>query len=290
MVGAILVAIVSRCRRFGKIYKILYLYNQEAKVAISKKDLKDLKRAKELLDNPSLVARLTDALGSPIEKGFELLPAKWSDIVNLAAKESLTKALEITVKTIGDKPKVPSSNKIHKTLVMLTGGAGGFFGLPALTVELPVSTMIILRSISDIARSEGENIKKIESKMSCLGVFALGGKSEKDNATESGYYAVRLILSRQIPEVIKNITAKSTTEGIAPAIARYISSIASRFAINISEKVAAQAVPILGAAGGALINMIFIDHFQDMARGHFIVRRLDRKYGSDVVQREYKKI
>ncbi|MBW2614674.1 MAG: EcsC family protein, partial [Deltaproteobacteria bacterium] len=50
---------------------------------------------------------------------------------------------------------------------------------------------------------------------------------------------------------------------------------------------AAQAVPIIGAAGGALINTIFIDHFQDMARGHFIVRRLERVYGTDEVQRQY---
>jgi hypothetical protein len=66
--------------------------------------------------------------------------------------------------------------------------------------------------------------------------------------------------------------------------------VASRFGITVSEKVAAQAVPVLGAAGGALINTIFIDHFQDIARGHFIVRRLERKYGADLVKEEYLKL
>jgi len=76
----------------------------------------------------------------------------------------------------------------------------------------------------------------------------------------------------------------------APAIARFITTIASRFGVNVSEKIAAQAVPLIGAAGGALINTIFIDHFQDMARGHFIVRRLERVYGTDEVKRQYEKL
>ena len=58
----------------------------------------------------------------------------------------------------------------------------------------------------------------------------------------------------------------------------------------VTEKAAAQAIPAIGAAGGAIINTIFIDHFQEMARGHFIVRRLERKYGSEIVEETYKKI
>jgi len=58
----------------------------------------------------------------------------------------------------------------------------------------------------------------------------------------------------------------------------------------VSEKAAAQAVPAIGAAGGAIINTLFIDHFQDMARGHFVVRRLERKYGTKIVEETYKAI
>ena len=73
----------------------------------------------------------------------------------------------------------------------------------------------------------------------------------------------------------------------APALVRLIGVLSSRFGIVVSEKVAAQAVPVMGAAGGALINTLFIDHFQNMARGHFIVRRLERIYGHDAVERAY---
>jgi hypothetical protein len=51
--------------------------------------------------------------------------------------------------------------------------------------------------------------------------------------------------------------------------------------------VAAQAIPLIGAAGGALINTIFIDHFQNMARGHFIIRRHERRYDKDMIRQAY---
>ena len=70
-------------------------------------------------------------------------------------------------------------------------------------------------------------------------------------------------------------------------LVKFVSAIASRFGTVVSEKVAAMAIPAIGAVGGALINTFFIAHFQNMARGHFIVRRLERKYSADLVRKEY---
>ena len=72
----------------------------------------------------------------------------------------------------------------------------------------------------------------------------------------------------------------------APAIVRLIAQLTTRFGVNVSEKVAAQAVPVIGAAGGVAINVLFIDHFKEMARGHFIVRRLERTYDPQLVRAE----
>lgn len=257
---------------------------------MSQNESEDLKYAKELLENPGLAARITDALGAAIDKGFELLPAKWSEMVQQTTKESLRKALEFAVMTMDDRPRVSSWRFLHKMLAATSGAVGGAFGLPALAAELPFSTIIMLRSIADIARSEGENIKTLEAKLACLEVFALGGKSPGDDSTETGYFVMRAAFAREISDAAKYIAKKGLAEEGAPAIARFIAKIASRFGINVSEKIAAQAVPLFGAAGGALINTIFIDHFQDMARGHFIIRRLERGYGTDEVKRQYEKL
>ena len=171
-----------------------------------------------------------------------------------------------------------------------SGAVGGAFGIAALAFELPVSTTIMLRSIADIAKSEGENIQYIDTKLACLTVFALGGRSSKDDATESGYFAVRAAMAGAVTEATKYLAEKGFTKAGAPALVRLVSLISARFGIVVSEKAALQAVPIIGAASGALINTLFIEHFQNMARGHFVVRRLEKIYGAEPVRLAYQQL
>ena len=257
---------------------------------ISTGDRDDLKYAKGLLENPSLAARISNLLGTPIEKGFGYLPAKWKGLVQSATEKSLQKALSFAVQTMDVKKRPASSDKTHKLLVIAAGAGGGSFGLPALALELPVTTTIMLRSIADIARSEGEQISQLETKLACLEVFALGGSAKSDDGTETGYFFVRATLARAISEATQYIAEKGLAKEGAPVLVRLIAVLASRFGVIVSQKVAAQAIPLIGAAGGALINTIFIDHFQNMARGHFIVLRLERAYGKDLVKQEYDKL
>ena len=80
---------------------------------------------------------------------------------------------------------------MHKVLATASGAAGGAFGLATLPIEFPVSTIIMLRAIAEIARSEGEDPSDPEAALSCIQVFALGGRTESTDASESGYFAVR---------------------------------------------------------------------------------------------------
>ena len=255
-----------------------------------KSDLNDLKKAKKILENPGIAAKITNLIGTPIEKGFELLPDNWNIKIGEVTQTALTKAVHAAIFTMKDSPGEETSNIWHKLAVATTGGIGGFFGLPAMSIELPISTTIILRSIADIARSEEENIYSDETKIACIEVFALGGPTSSDDASESGYFTVRAALAQSVTKAAEYIAEKGLAEESAPALVRLIIRIAERFSIQVTEKAAAQAIPAIGAAGGAIINTIFIDHFQDMARGHFIVRRLERKYGSEIVEETYKKI
>jgi hypothetical protein len=249
--------------------------------------LDELCYAKGLLESPGLAARVLNLLGLPVEKGFKLLPAGWSEVVTRAAQTALATALHVAVATLADRGPRPSSEILHKVVVTATGAAGGAFGLAALPIELPVSTTVMLRSIVDIARSEGERIRLPEVRLACLEVFALGGRTGSDNAAEVGYFAVRAALARAVSEAAQYFAERGFVQEGAPVMVRFITQVASRFGVAVSEKAAAQAVPILGAAGGAVINLLFIDHFQAMARGHFIVRRLERTYGPELVRAAY---
>lgn len=148
----------------------------------------------------------------------------------------------------------------------------------------------MLRSIIDIARSEGEAIRGIESRLECLNVFALGGRPGSDSAAETGYFALRLALSRAVAEAAEFITQRGLAAEGAPALVRLMTAIAARFEMVVTEKAAATAVPIIGALGGGLLNAVFIGHFQDTARGHFIIRRLERSYGSEAVREAWDRL
>ena len=253
----------------------------------SEQDRRELQVAKNLLENPGVAAKVTNFIGTPIEKGLALLPASWNKNIGEVTQAALLKASQAAIFTMKDIPGEESSNIWHKLGVAVSGGVGGFFGIAALTVELPISTSIMLRSIADVARSEGESVSAMETKLACLEVFALGGNSETDDSTDSGYYAVRATLARSLSAASEFMLSNSLTSEGAPILIKFIAVIAKRFGVQVTEKAAAQAIPAIGAAGGAIINTIFIDHFQDMARGHFIVRKLERKHGKELVERIY---
>lgn len=254
---------------------------------LSHVDRESLQYARQLLESPSLTARITSIIGMPVEKAFDLLPEKWSDVVARATRKSLDAALQLAVTTLDERPRARSWDALHRVAVAATGAGGGAFGLAGLPLELPVSTTIMLRSIADIARSEGEALRTAEAKLACLEVFALGGPTAADDATESSYFLVRAALARSISEAAQYVAQRGLAEQGAPAVVRLLAQLASRFGANVSQKIAAQAVPIVGAAGGLVINVLFIDHFQDMARGHFIVRRLERTYTPAFIRAEY---
>src|SRR5271154_350026 len=104
------------------------------------------------------------------------------------------------------------------------------------------------------------------------------------------YLAVRAALARLVSECARFILQQGVAGETAPVVVRLISQVAARFGVSVSQKLAAQAMPILGAVGGAAVNTVFADHFQTMARGHFIVRRLERTHGADAVGFEYRRL
>jgi EcsC protein family len=258
--------------------------------AIDRVDRENLERAVDALERPNWTARIVSIIGMPIEWATKLLPGKASAIVSKATTVAIRRALVAAVSTLGKKHRRSPSKWLHRAAAISSGGVGGLFGLPGLAVELPISTVIMLRAIADVARCEGEDVDNLEGQLACIQVFALGGPGPADDASETAYYAVRLGLAKALSEAAEYIAGKGIAEEGAPVVVRLIARIAARFNVVVSEKVAAQAVPIVGAASGAAINLLFVTSFQKTAAGHFLVRRLERKYGPDLVKSEYEAI
>lgn len=257
--------------------------------AITPQDRSALLAAVKSLEHPGLAARLTNMVGKPIELIGHALPEVASQAISDATSKGLELALKVALRTMKGGPHA-GSRLLHKALATASGAAGGAFGLATLPIELPISTIIMLRSIADIARGEGEDLADPETALSCVEVFALGGRTGSTDASESGYFAVRGMLAKTVTEAARLIAERGMVEQGAPILVRFIAQVASRFGVVVTQKVAAQALPIMGALGGAVVNYAFIEHFQQTAKGHFTVRRLERAYGKDLIRAEYERI
>jgi len=259
---------------------------------LTKSELATLEEAYKMLENPSWWVQLSSAAGMPVEAVARQLSKKAPEAVVNVVSKSTHRAIEFVMQssvwTMRGEEQGPASPRLHQAAALTTGAVAGFFGLETLIVELPLTTGIMFRSIADIARAEGESPKDPETMMNCMQVFAMGSRlSDKDDAAETSYYGVRVALSKVVTDALQYVASHGVRSASAPPLVRLISAVAARFGIVVTQKAMAQTIPILGAVGGGLVNTIFISHFQDMARGHFSIRRLERKYGDEVIKDAY---
>ena len=250
----------------------------------------DLRRAVACLEGTSFAQRLTEAVGRPVGMLSRTLPQPARRMIAHASEATLRGALKLALRTLDPSATTKSANRAHKLAVVASGAVGGALGLAALPVELPISTTILLRSIAEIAREEGEDLTAPNAAFACMEVFALGGQAGGEATLESGYFAVRAALAKSVSACARFVATEGVSAQSAPVIARLVSQIAASFGVVVSEKLAAQAAPILGAIGGAAVNAAFAEHFQTLARGHFVVRRLERRHGPSLVAFEYRRV
>jgi EcsC protein family len=247
-------------------------------------DLADLELAARLLEHPGLPMRIANKLGAPVEWAVGRLPAG----VLMASHRAVEVALRVALSTLAGNQAGVSRDLWHKLAVGATGAAGGAFGLAGLAIELPLTTTVILRSVADIARSKGEALADIDTRLACLQVLALGGRTQGDDNVDSAFIAARVALADAVAMAGQALAGQAAGGIVASAMGRLVALIAKRFGLQVSHKLAAQALPVIGAAGGAVVNVLFIDHFQDMARGYFTVRRLERRWGTEAVELAYR--
>jgi hypothetical protein len=268
---------------------------------LSTEDLALLKMSKNNMENLGFAIKAVNSVGSVAEATIKFLPEKVLTKLQKSTKSILLGVVKTNLLTIQKHQTFKKPSKImYKSIVTGTGAVSGFFGSSTglgtaiFLGELTLTTKFLMRSIMDIARSEGEDIYTLEGQLACLEVFALGGSSKDDDSLETSYYATRTALNSSLQKVtasglktaLDGMVASASSIG-SKSITNFVSKIAARFSILLSEKFVAQIVPVIGAATGGTLNYIFVEHFQKMATAHFTIRRMERTYGEDVVKKIY---
>lgn len=262
-----------------------------------------IEQAVAYLEDPSFLMRVANLVGRPADSLLERMPDRARKLVARASEAALRKALDWAIASLGDEGATPG---VHSASAGALGGLGGFLGMAALPIELPATTVVMLRSIAAIARAEGADLSDPEVRLECLSVLAMGGhmpspidasfEGEESPLAdmESSYWTARLGMAialrsaaRQLGGLTGRQLASELAAGASPMLARLIGMVASRFQVVVGEKAVAQAVPVLGAAAGAALNVAFAEHFSTVARHHFVLRRLEKQRGAAAVQAGY---
>lgn len=169
-----------------------------------------------------------------------------------------------TVKALGQAMRAAHSSRsyvpdqqswLNQTVSAAMGAAGGAGGLPTALAELPVTTTLLLRVIQGVAVEHGFDPNAENVQFDCVQVFAAAGPLSHDNGADLGFLTARLTLSGKAMQAV-------------------IARIAPKLAVVLGQKLAAQAVPVLGAVAGAATNYAYTSYYQEMAHVHFGLRKL----------------
>ena len=204
-------------------------------------------------------------VGAQVEDTLKLLPKSARGQIDAAARGALRQSYDVASRSrAGRGAGAVKSDTGHKVMAAISGAIGGLGGLPTALAELPVATTMIFRAVQGVAIQYGEDPQSEETRLQCLAVFGAGGPGTEDDSVDTAFIGARLGLT-------------------GAAVNGLLSRVAPRFATVLSQKLASQAVPILGAAAGAGTNYAFTDYYVEVAHVHFGLRKLARTHGDEPV-------
>ncbi|WP_245831645.1 EcsC family protein [Salibaculum halophilum] len=213
----------------------------------------------------TLLMQAVTFVGGQVEDGLTLLPAAQRAQIESAARAALHRSYDLAGRSRrGTMARLAASDRGHRALATVSGALGGIGGLPTALAELPVATTVIFRAVQAVAEAHGEDPAADVTRLHCLQVFGAGGPGTGDDGIDTSFIGARLSLT-------------------GAALNKLLARIAPRFASVIGQKLAGQAVPVLGAAAGAGTNYAFMDYYSRIAQVHFGLRQLARTHGEEAV-------
>lgn len=205
---------------------------------------------------------LMTSLGGQVEQQLGFLPPGFRARAEEVTEGALQRAWGLA--GIAPLDRVGRGRRAPLVAAIAAGAVGGAGGLAGSLAELPVTVTLILRAIRDEARAAGLDPDDAEVRGASLAVFAAGSPLAGDDGIDTAFLSARLTLT-------------------GPALQGLIGTVAPRLAAVLTQKLAAQAVPILGAVSGAALNAAFLSYYRELAAIRFALLALAARHGEDTV-------
>lgn len=203
-------------------------------------------------------------VGGRVEGALSVMPKPLRKQFDRAVRAALARSYDLAGRSRQGMGARLSGDRANRMMAAVSGAVGGVGGILTAVAEIPVATTVIFRAVQDVAKAHGEDPDDPDTRLECLSVFGAGGPGSEDDGIDTSFVGARLALS-------------------GSAVNSMIARVAPRFAAMLGQKLATQAVPILGAAAGAGTNLAFTGYYVEMAHVHFGLRALARRYGEEQV-------
>lgn len=211
------------------------------------------------------VMALMNRLGGTVENQFALLPQP----VRARIEEITARALEAAYDVSGAATRLPDpQGRATLAAAIATGAAGGAGGLATSLAELPLTITVLLHAIRREAEAAGYDPEDPWIRAEALRAFGSGSPVAADDGIDTSFVSARLALT-------------------GPALQKLIATVAPKLAAALGQKLAAQAVPVLGAVSGAAINAAFLRSYRETAAIRFALLRLAERHGAGPVLEEF---
>ena len=204
---------------------------------------------------------LVNRLGGSLEKQMALVPPGYRSQIEQIVERALTAGYAVA-RRVDHLPDTGHQGRM--AAAMAAGAAGGAGGLATALAELPFTITMILNAIRQEARAAGFDPDTDDIRAECIRVFGAGSPLAADDGINTSFLSARLTLT-------------------GPAVQKVIATIAPKLAAALGQKLAAQAVPVLGAISGAALNGAFLGYYRDMARIRFALLGLANRHGAEAV-------
>jgi hypothetical protein len=232
--------------------------------ALAPHDLAELDRAAaEYLAAKGRLMGTLEKMGHLLQSGLHRLPSGVQRSMAERARDALELGYRAAILGLDAEPTKGDRTLGYRLGGMASGALGGMGGFMTTLAELPVTTTLIMRSIAEIAQSEGHDVRDAEVRAHCIEVFAFGGPLDEDDDADLAFWGARLA---------------------GREVAGLMVSVAARYAPAMVTKFAMQAAPILGGAVGAGLNLLYMQFYQAMARVVFRLLPLEQRHGREAVR------
>ncbi len=218
----------------------------------------------------NLAIQALNMVGGRAEMLLERLPDEMRARLGEGTQTALRLAMQGANRSRGVAGHQPGW--LNRTITTAMGAAGGFGGLPGAMAELPFTTTFLLRTIQDVAAEHGFDPSEEGVQFDCVQVFAAAGPLDHDDGADLAFLSTRMAVTGATVQTL-------------------IARVAPRLAMVLGQKLAAQTIPVLGAAAGAATNYAYTSYYQQIAHVNFGLRRLaiDADRDHEMVVDEFRK-